>query len=39
MHGTDFLTLVSAITLFLGSAIGMGISRASANRNNKMYTL
>ena len=39
MHGTDFLTLISAITLFLGSAIGMGVSRASANRNNKMYTL
>jgi SH3 domain protein len=39
MHGTDFLTIISSITLFLGSAIGMGISRAGANRNNKMYTL
>ena len=39
LHTTDFLTIISAITLFLGLAIGIGVARASGNRDNKMYTL
>lgn len=39
LHTTDFLTIISAITLFLGLAIGIGVGRASGNRDNKMYTL
>lgn len=39
LHTTDFLTIVSTVTLFLGFGVGMGISRASASRENKMYTL
>lgn len=39
LHTTDFLTIVSAITLFLGFGVGMGMRRASASRESKMYTL
>ncbi|WPE17154.1 TIGR04211 family SH3 domain-containing protein [Candidatus Thioglobus autotrophicus] len=39
LHTTDFLTIISAVTLFLGFGVGMGMSRVSGSRNNKMYTL
>ncbi len=39
LHTTDFLTIISAVTLFLGFGVGMGMSRASASRESKMYTL
>ncbi|MBC8493263.1 MAG: TIGR04211 family SH3 domain-containing protein [Candidatus Thioglobus sp.] len=39
LHTTDFMTIVSAVTLFLGFGVGMGMSRASSSRTNKIYTL
>ena len=39
LHTTDFLTIISAITLFLGFGAGIGMSRMSSTRNDKMYTL
>jgi len=39
LHTTDFLTIISAITLFLGLAIGIGVGRVIGSRDNKMYTL
>jgi len=39
LHTTDFLTIISAVTLFLGFGVGMGMSRAGSSRNSKMYTL
>ncbi|MDC0920051.1 TIGR04211 family SH3 domain-containing protein [Candidatus Thioglobus sp.] len=39
LHTTDFLTIISAITLLLGFAVGMGMSRASTGRDNQMYKL
>ena len=39
LHTTDFLTIISAITLFLGFGAGIGMSRMGSTRNDKMYTL
>ena len=39
LHTTDFLTIISAITLLLGFGVGMGMSRASIKRDNQMYKL
>ncbi|WPE18704.1 TIGR04211 family SH3 domain-containing protein [Candidatus Thioglobus autotrophicus] len=39
LHTTDFLTIISAITLFLGFGISAAMSRASSNRDRKIYKL
>ncbi len=39
LHTTDFMTILSTITLLLGLALGVSFSRASNNRHNKMYSL
>ena len=39
LHTTDFMTIISAVTLLLGFGVGMGMSRANASRESKMYTL
>ena len=39
LHTTDFLTIISAITLFLGFAIGAVMSKVSSNRDKKIYKL
>ncbi len=39
LHTTDFLTIISSITLLLGFGVGMVMSRLSNNRDNKIYTL
>jgi SH3 domain protein len=39
LHTTDFLTIISAVTLLLGFGIGMGMSRSRSNRDNTIYKL
>lgn len=39
LHTTDFLTIISAITLFLGFGISAAVSRANINRDRKIYKL
>jgi len=39
LHTTDFLTIISAITLLLGFGVGTVMSRVSTSRESKMYTL
>jgi len=39
LHTTDFLTIISAITLFLGFGISAAVSRANSNRDRKIYKL
>ena len=39
LHTTDFLTIISTITLLLGFGVSTIMSRASGSRESKMYTL
>lgn len=39
LYGLDFLTIVSAITLFLGLIVGFFGGRSSSNKNKTMYTI
>ena len=39
LHTTDFLTIISTITLLLGFGVSTIMSRASVSRESKMYTL
>ncbi len=39
LHTTDFLTIISTITLLLGFGVSTIMSRVSGSRESKMYTL
>jgi len=39
LHTTDFLTIISTVTLLLGFGIGMGMGRSRSNRDNTIYKL
>jgi len=39
LHTTDFLTIISTVTLLLGFGIGMSMGRSRSNRDNTIYKL
>ena len=39
LHSTDFLTIISTLTLLLGLALGFLTFRMSANKANRIYSI